>query len=40
MDKNKAKTAVSVAAEAKLEVEIWRQPKEWKERWRFPIGPP
>jgi len=27
MGKTKAKTAVSVAIEAKLEVEIWQQPK-------------
>jgi len=26
--KNKAKTVVSVAVEAKLEVEIWRRPKK------------
>ena len=26
--KNKAKTAVSVAVEAKLEVEIWQRPKK------------
>ena len=30
---NKAKTAVSVAIEAKPEVEIWRRPKKSKERW-------
>jgi len=38
MGKNKAKTAVSVAIEAKLEVEIWRRPKKstfWP--W-FPIS--
>jgi len=28
MGKNKAKTAVSVAVEAKPEVEIWRRPQE------------
>jgi len=28
--KNKAKTAVSVAVEAKLEVEIWRRPQNRK----------
>jgi len=28
MGKNKAKTAASVAAEAKPEVEIWRHPKQ------------
>jgi len=33
MGKNKAKTAVSVAAEAKPEVEIWWRPKKSKERW-------
>ena len=31
--KNKAKTAVSVAVQAKPEVEIWRRPKKSKERW-------
>jgi len=30
---NNAKTAVSVAVEAKPEVEIWRQTKKSKERW-------
>ena len=30
--KNKAKTAVSVAVQAKPEVEIWRRPKKSKER--------
>jgi len=33
MGKNKAKMAVSVAAEVKPEVEIWRQPKNSKEHW-------
>jgi len=28
MGKNKAKTAISVAVEAKLEVEIWQRPKK------------
>jgi len=36
--KNKAKTAILVAAEAKPEVEVWRQPKKSKEHWRLPIG--
>ena len=31
--KNKAKTAISVAVEAKPEVEIWRRPKISKEHW-------
>jgi len=31
--KNKAKTAVSMAVEAKPEVKIWRRPKKLKERW-------
>jgi len=34
MDKNKAKTAVSVAVEAKPEVEIWRRPKQYKSHRR------
>jgi len=33
MGKNKAKMAVSVAVEAKPEVEIWRRPKKSKEHW-------
>jgi len=33
MGKNKAKTAISVAIEAKPEVEIWWRPKKSKERW-------
>jgi len=35
--KNKAKTAVSVAVVAKLEVEIWWQPKKWTFWPWFPI---
>ena len=31
--KNKAKAAVSMAVDAKPEVEIWRRPKKSKERW-------
>jgi len=38
--KNTEKTAVSMAVEAKPEVEIWRWPKKSKEHWWHPIGPP
>jgi len=35
----RAKIAISVAVEAKPELEIWRRSKKLKERWRLPIGP-
>jgi len=39
-DKNKAKTAVSVAVEAKPEVEIWRRPKKIERELMTSYRPP